>query len=341
MERVGIADFIDHENPIIDVRSPGEFAKGHIIGATSIPLFSDEERAEVGTIYKQKSKQIAVKKGLEIVGPKMVQFIEEIEALNAPKLRVYCWRGGMRSESMAWLFEKYGIETTILSGGYKAYRNEVINYFDRKLPLKVLSGYTGSKKTALLELIQIQGGQVVDLEGLANHQGSSFGNQKSTGQPSTEQFQNLLFEEFSKMTLDRPIWIEDECMNIGKVRLVESLYTQKNASPHYFLEIDRSERLDFLIEDYGDLTSDQLTQATNGIAKKLGRELAAQAIEFIVNGDLRNAAKIILTYYDKQYNKSISKKSDLVQGHYKISINEISGLAKELASIESNAVQIN
>ena len=341
MKRVIIKAFLDQENPIVDVRSPSEFDNGHIPRAISIPLFSDEERAEVGTIYKQKSKQVAVKRGLEIVGPKMVRFIEEIEKLDTKAVSIYCWRGGMRSESMAWLFEKYGLEMTVLSRGYKAYRNHVISFFEQKLPLKVISGYTGSKKTELLKLIKIQGGQIVDLEGLANHQGSSFGNQKSNWQPTTEQFQNLLYEEFSKLHLDMPIWIEDECMNIGRVRLVEALYQQKNESPHFFLDIHSTERLDFLIEDYGDLTSAQLTTATNAISKKLGTEKALQAVEFINQEELRKAAEIILTYYDKQYAKSISKKSDLIEGHYKINMSEIDGLAKDLASINSNAIQIN
>ncbi|MCP4458838.1 MAG: tRNA 2-selenouridine(34) synthase MnmH [Cytophagales bacterium] len=336
LNRIKPLDFLslDASIAILDVRSPSEYAVGHIPSAISFPLFTDEERAVVGTIYKQKSKKEAVKKGLEIVGPKMVEFVELAEHLNSSKLALYCWRGGMRSESMAWLLGQYGFETIILEGGYKAYRNKLHGFFDQKLPLRVVTGYTGSKKTEFLLNLKAKDEQVVDLEGLAQHQGSSFGNQKSINQPETEHFQNLVYQEFMTLDLNKTIWIEDESMHIGKVCLPENLYKQKNESPHVFIEIEKSQRVNFLIEDYGALSTEQLSDATQAISKKLGHDNASKAIDAIGAGDLKTAVEIILTYYDRQYHKSISRKRHLIEGHYKIDINKLYNLADELIKKE-------
>ena len=228
MQRIPAKEFLrtNVEVPILDVRSPGEFETGHVPGAISFPIFSDDERAIIGTLYKQEGSKVAVKKGLELVGPKLTSFIEKAEGFGASTFRMYCWRGGMRSQSMASLLESYGFKVVLLEKGYKGYRNHLINFFEEELPLKVVTGYTGSKKTAFLHLLTKNGAQIIDLEGLANHQGSSFGNQKTEGQPTTEQFQNMLLEAFQKLDLEKPIYIEDESMRIGWVNLPEALYHQ-------------------------------------------------------------------------------------------------------------------
>lgn len=329
-----IGDFLEYASsiPTLDVRSPGEYRAGHILSAHSLPLFSDEERAVIGTLYKQEGKKIAVKKGLDLVGPKMRGFIEQAETFQSNTLALYCWRGGMRSESMAWLLERYGFETVVLQGGYKAYRRHQIDFFSKEqLPLRVVTGYTGSKKTEFLHLLKAEGAQVVDLEGLAQHQGSSFGNRKCTGQPSTEHFQNQLFEVFRKFDLHQNIWIEDECMCIGKVNLPEGLFRQMNQSPHLFLEVEKSQRIDFLVEDYGQLEQEQLIQATQSIAKNLGAKNTALAIDHLQKGDLKAAAAIILTYYDASYHKSIARKQALIKDHYRIDMQDLPGLATTLA----------
>lgn len=338
--RLSISDFQAQESsiPILDVRSPSEFDLGHIPSAISLPLFSDEERAVVGILYKQKSKKEAIKKGFEIVGSKMVGFIEQAEKLNSPTVALYCWRGGMRSESMAWLLGQYGLEPVVLEGGYKAYRKAMRDFFDKKLPLKVVTGYTGSKKTEFLHLLKTEGQQVVDLEGLAQHQGSRFGNEKSISQPATEHFQNLVYQEFMNFDLNRPIWVEDESMNIGRVSLLENFYQQKNESPHVFLEIEKAQRVVFLIEDYGTLRQEQLIDATQAISKKLGFQNAVKAVEAIKEGDLTKAVEIILTYYDRQYHKSISHKEHLIEEHFKIDSHKLAILAAELAKKERKRI---
>jgi tRNA 2-selenouridine synthase len=195
-----------------------------------------------------------------------------------------------------------------------------------------LTGYTGSKKTALLHLLAKQGEQVIDLEALAGHQGSSFGNRKSTGQPSSEHFQNLVYEHSRALDRTKPIWIEDECMRIGQVTLNEGLFRQMTKSPHIFLSVHKKERINYLVEEYGMLPVEKLIEATYSIQKKLGLEKTIKAIELMKEGKLKDAAEIILTYYDRFYHKSISKKESLVIRKLEYRMNQLPELAVELAN---------
>lgn len=332
MVKVDASAFLEsgEDIPIIDVRSPGEFDKGHIPSAVSIPLFTNEERAIVGTLYKEQGQQVAIKEGLRIVGAKMVDFINQAEATNSPNLHVHCWRGGMRSESMAWLFERYGLQTTLLTGGYKAYRNEVLSFFEQRLNLRVLTGYTGCQKTELLQSMARQGSQVIDLEGLANHQGSSFGNAKTDGQPTSEQFQNDLHDFCRTLNPDKPIWIEDESICIGSVSLPESLFRQMSIAPHVRISASLDQRLQFLVKDYGDVNPEKLKASTTAITKRLGKENTQEALMAIDGGDLYKAASLVLGYYDSQYEKSISKKSKRIIADFTLQSDQLESLATEL-----------
>ncbi|MGB3547800.1 MAG: rhodanese-like domain-containing protein, partial [Saprospiraceae bacterium] len=162
---------------LLDVRSPGEYAEGHIVGARSLPLFSDEERAEVGTAYKQEGPAPAFLLGLERSGPKLRAYVERaLELAPGRRVTVHCWRGGQRSASMGWLLERAGFDVAILPGGYKAYRTEARAWLG-SFPhhLRLLCGPTGSGKTAVLHALRAQGAAILDLEGMARHRGSSFG----------------------------------------------------------------------------------------------------------------------------------------------------------------------
>ena len=182
---------------IIDVRSPDEYAHAHIPNAFSLPLFTNEERAEIGTTYKQQSREAAIKLGLPFFGNKMQNMIEQVEGWaasyektngNKPTILVHCWRGGMRSAAVSWLLDLYGFKTEQLSGGYKAYRNWVLAQFEKNYSMKVLGGYTGSGKTEILLQLQKSKIPVIDLEGLAHHKGSAFGALGQHEQTSQEQF---------------------------------------------------------------------------------------------------------------------------------------------------------
>ncbi|NHE55240.1 tRNA 2-selenouridine(34) synthase MnmH [Cyclobacterium plantarum] len=333
MKVVGVQEFLKLKKeaiPVLDTRSPAEFLSGHIPGSVSFPLFNNEERATIGTIYKQENKKKAIKTGLEMIGPKMTGFIEKAEALGSTSLLMHCWRGGMRSQSMAWLLELYGFNIQLLQGGYKAFRNALLDYFDAPPALKILSGATGSMKTSLLHEMQSLGAQVVDLEKLANHQGSSFGYQLSSGQPSTEQFQNDLFEAFLQLDQSQPIWLEDESFSIGKVKLIEPLYRKMQLSPHYLVMLPKEERIAVLVESYGKIPRENLVQATWQISKRLGQESSREAVEKIQSGKLEEAAAIILTYYDKAYKTGIQKKASQIVGEFHLTIADLREMAKKL-----------
>lgn len=201
---IGVREFLSQAEkyPVIDVRTPSEFSGGHIRGAINIPLFSDEERAIVGTVYKKEGEEEAILKGLDFVGPKMSDLLKQgVEAAGrGKKLLIHCWRGGRRSASMAWLFSQGGIDCRLLEGGYKSYRTYVFEILGQKRNIIVVGGMTGSGKTEILKEIAIMGEQVIDLEGLANHRGSAFGAIGMPPQPTTEHFANILFDEIR--TLD-------------------------------------------------------------------------------------------------------------------------------------------
>ena len=307
-QHCSVPDVLASDRPLLDVRSPAEFAHGHIPGAISFPLFSNQERARIGTLYKQTGRREAFEEGLRVVGPKMVDFVRKAEDLHAEALTIYCWRGGMRSNSMGWLLGQAGFEVAVLEGGYKRYRGHLMAFFESPLDLRILTGLTGSGKTAVLQAMREHGDQVIDLEGIANHKGSSFGNVLSAGQPTTEQFQNDLFEAFAQLDTDRPIWVEDESIGIGGVYLPQPLFARMRTSEHVLLEVDPDQRLDLLVDDYGQLDPALLKEATANISKKLGLENMRAAHDAIDGGDLRTAATIILRYYDRMYRKSIGKK---------------------------------
>jgi tRNA 2-selenouridine synthase len=213
VEKIDIEQFLElaKHHPVFDVRSPGEYNHAHIPGAISLPLFSDEERKIVGTAYKQESRQQAIKTGLDFFGPKMRKMVEDVESIVGSResvvvnsqlpthdsrlILVHCWRGGMRSAAVAWLLDLYGFKVYTLIGGYKKFRNHVLDTFQFPFRFNILGGFTGSGKTELLKSLEEKGEKVIDLEGIAQHKGSAFGNIGMPEQPSQEMFENLLAQE--------------------------------------------------------------------------------------------------------------------------------------------------
>ena len=291
---------------ILDTRSPGEFAKGHIPGATPMPIFEDDERAVIGTLYKQQGKPAAVEKGLEYVGPKMGELVRLARELHDAQTKpepiiVHCWRGGMRSGAVAWLLETAGLPVVKLIGGYKAYRGWARNDFETIQSLRVVGGMTGVGKTKVLHALHDIGAQVLDLEGIAGHLGSAFGNLERTPQPSSEQFSNDCHAVLKRFDWTRPIWTENESRAIGTVHLPQEFFDSMRASSVWTLERTQEERLDVLCEVYGTANTPLLEEAFERIRDKLGGLLCQKAIEALQNDDLRTAAAIGLVYYDKLY----------------------------------------
>ncbi len=309
--KINIEYFLQNQEniPLIDVRSPAEYEHAHIPGAFNIPLFDNEERAIVGTLYKNSGKESAVLKGLEIVGPKMVSFVKEARKLTpAKKLYIHCWRGGMRSESMAWLFETSGINSIIIEGGYKAYRQYIKRAFNRKASFLILGGMTGSGKTSILKKLKLLGEQVIDLEGIAKHKGSAFGGIAQDQQPSTEQFENNLYEGWRKFDLNKPIWLEDESKSIGRVQIPDEIFIRMRQSSVIEIKMSKVQRIEILEKDYTKLDPEELIQSTLRIRKRLGGLKTRESIEAIKQKNFNLAIDIVLDYYDKSYMKGLSSR---------------------------------
>lgn len=304
-------DFLKHspEGVVVDVRTPSEYQSGHIPGAVNLPLFTDEERAEVGTLYVKEGKEKAVERGLERVGPKLASFVLQARKLSGGKpLFLYCWRGGMRSGSMAWLFRTAGITTFLLEGGYKAYR-QAFGQLLKSYPWKliVLGGPTGCGKTDLLHQLQEKGQQVIDLEGLAHHKGSAFGYLGEAEQPTTEQFGNELHQCLLSLDPHKPVWCEGESLNIGKIYIPHEFYDLMLSGT--FIQFGRTtpDRVRHIMHEYGQFPPTELTACFHKLERRLGGEATSRAIEHIRQGELEEAIHIALRYYDKGYDKSIRK----------------------------------
>lgn len=297
--------------PVVDVRSPGEFAKGHIPNATNIPIFSNEERAIVGTAYKKISKEKALEIGITIVQPKLEGFIKDtlIVAKNKTVV-VHCWRGGMRSMSFAQhLIENGFTQVYVIQKGYKAFRNHVLNELGKDVPLVIVGGYTGSAKTDLLNhLKNTKGKQVIDLEGLANHRGSAFGGIDQASQPTGEQFENKLFWQWKDFDLSQQVFLEDESRAIGSLLIPQALYNNMRSQRLYFLDIPREERAKHLVKGYGKSNVDELKDSISRISTRLGGLEARNALWHLARGEMLEVAKIILVYYDKYYSRGVARR---------------------------------
>ena len=313
VEHIEIEEFLkinENNTPIIDVRSPKEFEHGHIPGAFNLPIFSNEERALVGTCYKREGREPAILLGLKLVGPKLEEFAQKaIKLAQNNSLAIHCWRGGMRSSSMAWLLGTVGIKTCVLKGGYKAYRRFMRRQFSKSVKLIVLGGMTGSGKTEILKELAGMGHQVVDLEGLADHKGSAFGGIGQKDQETTEQFENNLYEIWKTFDFDKPIWVEDESKNIGRVGVPDELYHQIRSSIVLCIEIPVEERVDYLLTEYGKFPLEDLKTGITKIKKRLGGKSFKLAIESIENNDIKTATEIALRYYDKAYIYGLSNRN--------------------------------
>ncbi len=301
--------FLAGGGALIDVRTPAEFRQGHIPGAANLPLFSDAERAEVGTLYKQQGRQAAVLRGLALVGPRMEALAAELvtwseRSAGAP-LRLHCWRGGMRSGSVAWLAQQLELPVLLLEGGYKSYRRWVLELFERPWPLRLLGGRTGCGKTELLLALRERGAAVVDLEGLAHHRGSSFGGLGLPEQPSVEHYENELAAALAPLAGADQIWLEAESAMVGRCRIPAGLWHQMKAAPVLAVERPLQERVDHLVTIYGAQDPLALAEATRRIARRLGPQRTALALEAIEQGDWATACRQMLDYYDRCYDHDL------------------------------------
>lgn len=295
--------------PLADVRTPAEFAHGHMPGAFNLPIFSDEERVQVGTTYKQEGREPAILLGFDITGNKWSGFIRQaLEIAPDKKIAVHCWRGGMRSGAMAWALDLYGFEVYVVKGGYKNYRRWVLEQFEEKYQLLVLGGKTGSGKTKILYALQALGEQMIDLEEIAQHQGSSYGTMNKLVQPTQEQFENNLADQLIKLDKQQNIWIEDESLTIGKRFIPKPLWNQMDAALLVDIQVAHEQRIATLVQEYGQLDKDFLIECTERIHKRLGPEQTKHAIAAIREDRMSEFIRLVLVYYDKTYRTGLARR---------------------------------
>ncbi len=309
-----ISDFIVSDGLLIDVRSPEEYYKGHMPNSINIPLFNDIERSIVGKKYKVSGRKHAVLAGLSIIEKKLNKLIEDLSSANEKNilinnekfnknkiLKIYCARGGMRSQSISWLLQKMRIKTVTLKGGYKSYRNYVLKMFSLKKNYVIIGGKTGTGKTRILNLLREHGSQTVDLEDLANHRGSSFGGLGMKSQPSNEQFENLIADKLKKFNKRETIYLEAESANIGKCRIPFELFKRIKESPRIEIINSKENRIKELINTYSKYPSRDLIESVEKISRRLGPQRTKSAKESIEKKDWVGVCEAVLDYYDKCY----------------------------------------
>ena len=345
IEKITIQQFLklSTQYPVLDVRSQGEYTHAHIPNAINVPLFTNDERKIVGTAYKQQSREIAIKLGLDFFGVKMKQIVEDVERIttefykrNAKQkdsvpplgggggILLHCWRGGMRSAAVAWLLDMYGFKVYTLTGGYKAYRNWVLQQVALPYNFTIIGGFTGSGKTEVLHQLKKEDKIIIDLEALANHKGSAFGNMGT--QPSQEMFENVLSKSLYDISCTKNdenltstnyqpqtpcIYIEDESQRIGNLQIPSNIWLQMRKSTILFLEIPFEERLDFITAEYGKLNKETLVNAIIRIQKRLGGLETKNAINHLLENNTKESFRILLTYYDKWYLKGLNNRENL------------------------------
>jgi len=333
-----IKDFLQQpdEFPVVDVRSPAEFQKGHLPGAISLPLFSDAERAEVGTLFTRSGREEAILRGLDIILPKTGKIRRSLhKQTQAKHLRMYCWRGGMRSLNMAWMLEGHGYRVDLLEGGYKAYRKHIRTLLDEPAKVVVIGGFTGSGKTEILLALSEAGEQVIDLERLASHKGSAFGAIGQPEQPTNEQFENNLFERWTKLDKKRFIWLEDESRMIGRITLPDPLILKIQTAPLIILEVPKKIRVGRLVREYTGISDRMLGEAVMKIEARIGRERAREALDLIRRKAYSEVAAEMLSYYDETYAFSIRRRQGQARYPYPVEwfdAREIAAGLKKFAS---------
>jgi tRNA 2-selenouridine synthase len=321
----------------VDVRTQLEYEEDHLPGAINVPLLTNEERVEIGTLHKHQGPPAAKKRGLELTAhrfPEMVQTIAE--AAQGKPVLVYCWRGGLRSKTVTSILDLTGHQAVQLVGGYKAFRNQVADYFQPftpPAPLVVLHGMTGIGKTTLLQKLEDRGEFVVDLEGLACHRGSAFGQLGLNQTLTQKRFETLLWDAFRKAPADRPLYLEGESERIGRVSLPGNLYQKMAESIRVWCYAELETRVERLIGEYGlPEYREEMAAALQRIRKKLGGKTCDELAGCLERWELKPFMRgLVVDYYDKVYYKNRDW-----EGDYQLSLENFDTAAEELVRTLAN-----
>lgn len=300
---------------VVDARSESEFAEDHLPGAVNWPSLNDEERALVGTIYKQVSPFEARKKGAALVSANVSRHIDR-ELLDKPKSwqpLVYCWRGGKRSGSLALVLDQIGFKVSLVEGGYKAFRGAVLEQLPelaQRLSYRVVCGPTGSGKTRLLHALAAAGAQVLDLEGLAHHRSSVLGLIPGEPQPSQKAFDTRVWDALRRFDPARPVYVESESKKVGNVTVPESLMTAMRASPCLRVELSDDERVRLLLEDYEFFVHDPelFCRRLGALTELRGKAVVERWQALVQQGDVETVVRELLkSHYDPGYASSTQR----------------------------------
>ena len=303
-----IETLLDSHLPV-DVRTPLEFAEDHLPGAINVPLLTNDERVEIGTIYKQQGPHLARERGLELTSHRFPDMVRNIAAAAEGKpLLVYCWRGGLRSKTVTSILDLTGHQALQLIGGYKSFRNHVADYFTpfTARSLVVLHGMTGIGKTTLLPFLKERGCSVIDLEGLACHRGSAFGQLGLTQDLTQKRFETLLWDAIRKAPKGLPLIVEGESERIGRVSLPGDFYQKMGAGIRIWCHASLETRVQRLVEEYGlPEYKEDMAVALQRIRKKLGGKNCEQLAGHLERWELEPfMTGLVVDYYDKVYYKN-------------------------------------
>lgn len=330
----------EKHHTMIDVRSPKEYNESTIPGSINIPVFDNAERAEIGTLYKQVSKEAAKERGLQILSKKLPAFIKEFQTIETP-ITLFCWRGGMRSKAAATLLSLMDIRVNQLQSGIRSYRQWVVSELEKETftpTLYVLEGYTGTGKTILLEKLAADGNAIINLEKLANHRGSIFG--QIGMQPNNQKtFDALLVEDFMQHKDEPHVWIEGESKRIGKVIIPEFLYRKKENGVYFMIHMPMEERIKNILNEYHpEDYPEKFIESFQFVKKHIHTPIAKQIEIDLNDGAFESAIQLLLeNYYDPRYD--YANKSHLNNDQEIIHANNIADAYEQIKTIIEHSTE--
>ncbi len=299
---------------LVDVRSPGEFQEATIKGAINIPLFDDEERKIIGTVYTQESVEKAKRIGLEVASKKLLHIYDEIKELQKKhdKIVLFCARGGMRSGVLGMLLISLGVNTVRVNEGYKGYRKFVIESLpalNQKVQYIVLHGNTGVGKTEILKQLECDGYDVLDLEGFANHRGSLLGTVGLGKTTSQKQFESNIFHMLQNCKSPY-VFIEAESKRIGNTTIPDFVFEKMKSGIHIFVDADIDFRCDLIIKEYTKYgnCNEEIISCIKRLEKYIGEKNVDRYSNLVLKSEYKEVvSELMINHYDPMYTHSSNK----------------------------------
>ena len=343
-ESINIENFLnkfeEEKLLLLDARSEKEFDHAHIPGAVNIPLLNNDHRHLVGIEYKKKGREAAVALGFKLVGPHFHEFIEKANDLTGKKeVMVYCWRGGMRSSILAWVLSMAGFKVILLKGGYKSFRNLILDQFKIEKEIVILGGHTGSGKTDILKAMRKNGEQIIDLEGMANHRGSAFGQLGLPPQPTNEFYENLLGCAWRKIDSNKKVWLEAESHSIGQVKIPDDIFIQLQNAPLIEVCCSREFRKERILAEYGEFPKSDLAECTIKLRKRLGQLRLTESLNALEQDRMGDWLEVLIDYYDKTYSHSLSERNS--SGRISVEVNDDESIDTIASRLVNESTKLN